>query len=105
MSSHEGSKKAVLAALSANALIAVSKFVVFFVTGAASLLAEAIHSTADTGNQGLLLYGSRAAKHPADEEHPFGYANRRYFWSFIVALVTSLLVYAHFATSHLEISL
>ncbi len=87
MAGHEGSKKAVIAALIANALIAVSKFIVFFITGAASLLAEAIHSTADTGNQGLLLFGGKSARRPADEQHPFGYGNRRYFWSFIVALV------------------
>jgi cation diffusion facilitator family transporter len=84
---HEGSKKAVIAALFANLLIAISKFIVFLITGAASLLAESIHSAADTGNQGLLLYGAKAARRPADEEHPFGYGNRRYFWAFIVALV------------------
>jgi len=84
---HEGSKKAVVAALVANTVIAISKFAVFLITGAASLLAESIHSVADAGNQGLLLYGSKAAARPADEEHPFGYGNRRYFWAFIVALV------------------
>lgn len=87
MAGHEGGTKAVVAALIANTLIAVSKFVVFLITGAASLLAESIHSVADAGNQGLLLYGGRAARRPADEEHPFGYGNRRYFWAFIVALV------------------
>ncbi|MDZ4827097.1 MAG: cation diffusion facilitator family transporter [Actinomycetota bacterium] len=87
MAGHEGSKKAVIAALIANALIAVSKFIVFLITGAASLLAEAIHSAADTGNQGLLLHGGKSARRPADEQHPFGYGNRRYFWAFIVALV------------------
>ncbi|GIU85574.1 MAG: transporter [Acidimicrobiia bacterium] len=87
MAGHEGGTKAVVAALIANSLIAVSKFVVFLITGAASLLAESIHSVADAGNQGLLLYGGRAARRPADEEHPFGYGNRRYFWAFIVALV------------------
>lgn len=87
MAGHEGGTKAVVAALIANSAIAVSKFVVFMITGAASLLAESIHSVADAGNQGLLLYGGRAAKRPPDEEHPFGYGNRRYFWAFIVALV------------------
>ena len=87
MAGHEGSKKAVVAALVANTVIAISKFAVFLITGAASLLAESIHSVADAGNQGLLLYGSKAAARPADEEHPFGYGNRRYFWAFIVALV------------------
>jgi cation diffusion facilitator family transporter len=87
VSGHEGSKRAIIAAFLANLGIAVSKFVVFLLTGAASLLAEAIHSTADTGNQGLLMLGSRQARRPADDQHPFGYANRRYFWAFIVALV------------------
>src|SRR6476619_2232714 len=87
MSSQEGSKKAIIAAFLANLGIALSKFIVFFITGAASLLAEAIHSFADTGNQGLLFHGSRVANKPADDEHPFGYGNRRYFWAFIVALV------------------
>ena len=87
MAGHEGSTRAVIAALLANAAIAIAKFVVFLITGAASLLAEAIHSVADTGNQGLLLYGGKAARKPPDDEHPFGYGNRRYFWAFIVALV------------------
>lgn len=87
MAGHEGSKRAIIAAFLANLGIAVTKFVGFLVTGAASLLAEAIHSVADTGNQGLLLYGGKAASRPADEAHPFGYGNRRYFWAFIVALV------------------
>ena len=65
MAGHEGSKKAVIAALIANALIAVSKFIVFLITGAASLLAEAIHSAADTGNQGLLLHGGKSARRPS----------------------------------------
>ncbi|MET1002364.1 MAG: cation diffusion facilitator family transporter, partial [Acidimicrobiia bacterium] len=87
MAGHEGSRKAVIAALLANLAIAIAKFVVFFITGAASMLAEAIHSVADTGNQGLLLYGGKAAARPPDDEHPFGFGNRRYFWAFIVALV------------------
>lgn len=87
MSGQGQSKKAVIAALLANAVIAAGKFVVFLLTGAASLLAESIHSVADTGNQGLLLYGGKAAARPADDEHPFGYGKRRYFWSFVVALV------------------
>jgi cation diffusion facilitator family transporter len=87
MSGQEGSKRAIIAAFLANLGIAASKFIVFFLTGAASLLAEAIHSTADTGNQGLLMLGSKQSQRPADDEHPFGYANRRYFWAFIVALV------------------
>ena len=87
MAGPEGSKKAIIAALIANTGIAVAKFVGFLITGAASLLAESIHSVADASNQGLLMYGSKAASKPADDEHPFGYGNRRYFWAFIVALV------------------
>jgi cation diffusion facilitator family transporter len=79
--------KAVLAALAANVGIAVSKFVGFVITGSASMLAEAIHSVADSGNQCLLLLGGRRARRAADEEHPFGYGRERYFWAFIVAMV------------------
>jgi cation diffusion facilitator family transporter len=84
---HEGSKRAIIAAFLANLGIALSKFVAFAFTGAASMLAEAIHSVADTANQGLLMLGSKRAREPADDEHPFGYANRRYFYAFIVAMV------------------
>jgi cation diffusion facilitator family transporter len=84
---HEGSKRAIVAAFLANLGIALSKFVAFLFTGAASMLAEAIHSVADTGNQGLLMIGGKRARQPADDEHPFGYANRRYFYAFLVALV------------------
>ncbi len=83
----EGSQKAVVAALVANAGIAVAKFVGFLITGATSMLAEAIHSVADSSNQGLLLLGGRRARRRADVEHPFGYGRERYFWSFVVALV------------------
>ncbi len=79
--------KAVLAALAANVGIAVAKFVGFAVTGAASMLAEAVHSVADAGNQALLLLGGRRARRQADELHPFGYGRERYFWSFLVAMV------------------
>jgi cation diffusion facilitator family transporter len=88
---HEGSHKAVIAALAANLGIAVTKFVGFFFTGAASMLAEAVHSVADCGNQALLLVGGRRASRPATEQHPFGHAAERYFWSFVVALVIFLL--------------
>ena len=79
--------KAVVAALLANAGIAVAKFIGFGITGSASMLAESIHSVADSGNQGLLLFGGRRARRQADESHPFGYGRERYFWSFIVAMV------------------
>ena len=81
------STRAVLAALGANAGIAVSKFVAFVITGSASMLAESVHSLADTGNQGLLLFGGRRAKRPATPQHPFGYGRERFFWSFVVALM------------------
>lgn len=84
---HEGSRKAIIAAFLANLGIAISKFVGFFITQSASLLAEAIHSVADTGNQLLLLLGGSRARKAATPEHPFGYGRERYFWSFIVALV------------------
>jgi cation diffusion facilitator family transporter len=79
--------KAVLAALIANALIAVAKFVGFLVTGSSAMLAESVHSVADSGNQGLLLLGGKRAKKVADAQHPFGYGRERYFWAFVVALV------------------
>jgi cation diffusion facilitator family transporter len=79
--------KAVIAALLANLGIAIAKFVGFAITGSASMMAEAIHSVADSGNQGLLLLGGHRARRVADEAHPFGYGRERYFWAFIVALV------------------
>ena len=84
---HEGSKKAIIAAFLANLGIAIAKLIAFLFTGAASMLAEAIRSGADTANQGLLMLGGRQARRPADEQHPFGYGIRRYFWAFIVSLV------------------
>lgn len=83
----DGGTKAVVAALLANAGIAVTKFAAFFLTGISSMLAEAIHSVADSGNQLLLLLGSKRARKDADEEHPFGYGRERYVYSFIVAIV------------------
>jgi cation diffusion facilitator family transporter len=79
--------KAILAALLANLGIAVTKFVAFFLTGYSSMLAEAIHSVADSGNQGLLLLGGKRSRREATEEHPFGYGRERYVYSFIVAIV------------------
>ncbi len=86
MSASHGNK-AIIAAFFANLGIAIAKFVAFVLTGAASMLAESIHSVADAGNQGLLLLGGRKAKRPPSERHPFGYARERYFWAFVVALV------------------
>ncbi|HSV66111.1 MAG TPA: cation diffusion facilitator family transporter [Mycobacteriales bacterium] len=82
-----GSTRAIVAALAANLGIAVSKFVAFLLTGSSSMLAESVHSAADSGNQGLLLVGQRRARREATEEHPFGYGRDRYFYAFVVALV------------------
>ena len=84
---HEGSKKAIVAAFFANLGIATAKFIGFLITRSAGLLAEAGHSLADTGNQGLLLFGSKRGRQRADRVHPFGYGPERYFWAFVVALV------------------
>ena len=85
--SANGGRRAVVAALFANMGIAVAKFVAFIFTGASSMLAEAIHSAADSGNQALLLLGGKLSRREASDRHPFGYGRERYFWSFIVALV------------------
>jgi cation diffusion facilitator family transporter len=82
-----GGSRAVLAALAANAGIAVAKFVGFAVTGSSSLLAESVHSLADTANQGLLLLGRRTSQREATKEHPFGFGRERYFYAFVVALL------------------
>jgi cation diffusion facilitator family transporter len=82
-----GGSKAIIAAFLANLGIAISKFVGFAFTGSSSMLAEAIHSVADTGNQGLLLLGGRLARREADEHFQFGFGRERYFWSFVVALI------------------
>ncbi len=85
--SAETGTKAVIAALSANIGIAITKFIAFFLTGASSMLAEAIHSLADSGNQVLLLVGAKRARRDATPEHPFGYARTRYYYAFLVAIV------------------
>jgi cation diffusion facilitator family transporter len=77
----------VVAAFGANLAIAVPKFAAAVLTGSAAMLSEGWHSLADTGNQGMLLYGMRAARRPADEEHPFGRGKESFFWSFMVAVV------------------
>ncbi|MDT5213908.1 MAG: hypothetical protein QOK18_2147 [Mycobacterium sp.] len=82
-----GSKRAIIAALLANAGIALAKFVGYVITGSSSMLAEAVHSVADTSNQGLLLWGQRQAGKAPDALHQFGYGRSRYFYSFVVALV------------------
>lgn len=85
--SASGGNKAVVAALSANLAIAAMKFVAYAFTLSSSMLAEAIHSVADSGNQLLLLLGGKRAKRAADAEHPFGYGRERYIYAFIVSIV------------------
>jgi cation diffusion facilitator family transporter len=85
--SASGSNRAIFAALFANLGIAVTKFGAFLLTGSSSMLAESIHSLADTGNQGLLLIGGRRARKGATEQHPFGYGRERYLYAFLVAIV------------------
>ena len=85
--STEGGTRAILAALAANLGIAVTKFVAFLLTGSSSMLAESVHSVADSSNQGLLLLGGKRARKQATPEHPFGYGRERYFWAFVVSIV------------------
>ena len=81
------SKKVVIAALAGNMAIAACKFGAAFLSGSTATLAEAVHSLADTGNQGLLLVGIRLAAQPPDERFPFGRSGEKYFWPFVVALM------------------
>ena len=80
-------KKSILAALLANLAIAIAKFAGFAITKSSTMLAEGIHSSADSANQLLLLLGTRRAKREPSSKHPFGYGRERYFWSFVVALI------------------
>ena len=81
------SKKVIFAALAGNFLIALTKFIAFFVTKSSAMLSEGVHSIVDTSNQVLLLYGLRRAKRPADERFPFGHGKEVYFWCFVVAIM------------------
>ena len=85
--SASGGTKAIIAAFLANTGIAVTKFIAWFFSGSASMLAEAVHSVADAGNQLLLILGGRQAKKAADKEHPFGYGRERYVYAFVVAII------------------
>lgn len=84
---HGGGNRAIIAALGANLGIAVTKFVAYLLTSSSSMLAEAVHSLADSGNQLLLLVGGKRAQKAADDEHPFGYGRERYVFAFIVSIV------------------
>ena len=81
------STRAVLYALGANCAIAVTKYVAAAITGSGSMFAEAVHSTADCGNQALLLLGLKRARRPPSDDYPLGFGKETYFWSFIVALM------------------
>jgi cation diffusion facilitator family transporter len=83
----EGGNRAIVAALLANTGIAITKFVAFVLTGSSSMLAEAVHSVADSGNQGLLLLGGKKSRREATPQHPFGYGRERYVYAFIVSIV------------------
>lgn len=85
--SASGGTRAIIAAFLANTGIALTKFIAWFFSGSASMLAEGVHSVADAGNQLLLILGGRQAKKKADKEHPFGYGRERYVYAFVVSII------------------
>lgn len=97
-----GGTRAVVAALGANLGIAASKFIAFAITGSSSMLSEAVHSVADSGNQVLLLVGGRRSRRAASQRHQFGYGRRRYVYGFVVSIVLFLLggVFAVYEGTH-----
>jgi len=86
-----GSTKTVLTALAGNSLVTIAKFFGFFVSGSSALLAEAVHSLADTANQALLYLGLRRSQRKADNQHHFGYGQERYFWNLVSAVTIFFL--------------
>jgi cation diffusion facilitator family transporter len=91
MSASHGSKTVVVAALCGNLAIAITKFIAAGITGSSAMISEGVHSTVDTTNQVLLLYGMKRAGLPPSKSHPFGYGRELYFWAFIVALLVFAL--------------
>ncbi len=89
--STKASTRAVLTALAMNTAITVIKGIVAILSGSAAMLAEAVHSLADSGNQLLLIFGMRRSKRPADANHPFGHGKEEYYWSNLVAVILFLL--------------
>ncbi|HUX25123.1 MAG TPA: cation diffusion facilitator family transporter [Burkholderiales bacterium] len=87
LAGHDDSTVTILFALGANVLIALAKGIAALVTGSSAMLAEAVHSLADCGNQGLLLLGLKRSARPPDADYPLGHGRAIYFWSFIVALM------------------
>ena len=85
--STSGGTKAIVAALLANLGIAITKFIAYLLSGSSSMLAESVHSLADSGNQVLLLIGGKRANRAATEEHPFGYGRERYIYAFLVSII------------------
>ncbi|MCM3657715.1 cation diffusion facilitator family transporter [Agromyces mediolanus] len=85
--SASGGTKAIIAAFLANLGIAITKLIAWAFSGSSSMLAEAVHSFADSGNQLLLIFGGRKARRAADKEHPFGYGRERYVYAFVVAII------------------
>ena len=87
MANANASKLSLYGGIVANIAIAISKFVAAYFTGSSAMLSEGIHSLVDTGNSGLLLYGTARSQRPADAEHPFGHSKELYFWGLIVAVL------------------